>query len=128
MRREGAATKPTPTNCSFGGKPVKSGVSYKITAPADATAKGIAIDANGKLAFKGTPVTAKVETAYQGGTASYTFTVTDHFSKRAGHSSVVVGSELYVIGGGVLNPAAYNNEVWKSLDGGVRWKNVHAAP
>ena len=106
------------------GKAAPSGVTYKITAPANAAAKNIAIDANGKLTFKGTLVTAKVEAAYQGSTASYTFTVTGHFSKRSGHSSVVVGSDIYVIGGGSPLRNAYDNEVWKSADGGNTWGQV----
>ena len=39
----------------------------------------------------GPPQTVTVQAAYQGKTASYTFTVTDHFSPRENHRSVVLG-------------------------------------
>ena len=40
----------------------------------------------------GPPQTVTVQAAYQGKTASYTFTVTDHFSPREGYSSVVLAT------------------------------------
>ena len=82
------------------------------------------------------PQTVTVQAAYQGKTASYTFTVTDHFSPREGYSSVVVGDDIYVMGGvirrllgsltvGVPGVAAVqSNEVWRSSDGGITWDQV----
>ena len=83
------------------------------------------------------PQTVTVQAAYQGKTASYTFTVTDHFSPRQSYSSVVVGDDIYVMGGIIrkVQPpnlitgfagvrAVQSNEVWRSSDGGITWDQV----
>ena len=78
------------------------------------------------------PQTVTVQAAYQGGTASYAFTVTDHFSPRDLHTSVVLGGDIYVIGGVTqkfvaatgsipVKPQISSNEVWRSSDGGLTW-------
>ena len=46
-----------------------------------------------------TPERVTIEATYQGETASYSFTVTDHFFPREGHTSVVLNNAIYVIGG-----------------------------
>ena len=77
----------------------------------------------------GPPQTVTVQAAYQGKTASYTFTVTDHFSPRQYHRSVVLGSDIYVIGGMLQEyrggrttiPSLHSDEVWRSGDGGLTW-------
>ena len=86
------------------------------------------------------PQTVTVQAAYQGKTASYTFTVTDHFSPRRNHTSVVLGSDIYVIGGETRSsstsgsgssftviPALQSDEVWRSGDGGLTWDQVAGA-
>ena len=72
-----------------------------------------------------TPERVTVQATHQGKTASYTFTVTDHFSPRDGHTSVVLNNAIYVIAGG--NAATlHNDDVWKSPDG-VDWTQVAGA-
>ena len=110
------------------GKPAKLGdVSYKITKPESYTGSINLNKKTGTLTFKNTPETITVEATHaQGSTASYTLTVADHFSKRRGHSSVVIGSganaAIYVIGG--FDGTNYLNDVWKSSNGGATWTEV----
>ena len=105
------------------GKPAAGGVSYRITAPKDFVSKNIKIDENtGKLTFQGTPGKFTIEAAHSGQTATYTFTVADHFSKRTSSSSAAVGSDIYVIAGSVSGVVP--NDVWKSSDGGQIWNKV----
>ena len=107
----------------FGGKPATGDVSYKITKPEPYTGS-ILLDKNtGTLTFQNTPETITVEATYAGKTATYTFTVTDHFSAREYHSLVAIGSDMYVIGGddGTKNL----NDVWKSSNGGQTWSKVN---
>ena len=79
--------------------------------------------------------TVTVQAAYKGGTESYAFTVTDHFSPRDNHTSVVMGGDIYVIGGVTQKlvgatrtipgkPEISSNEVWRSSDGGLTWDQV----
>ena len=68
--------------------------------------------------------TVTVQAAHQGTTASYTFTVTDHFSPRRYHASGVLSGDLYVIGG--RTAAGRSNQVWRSGDGGLSWDQVAA--
>ena len=106
----------------FGGKPATGDVSYKITKPEPYTGS-ILLDKNtGTLTFQNTPETITVEATYAGKTATYTFTVTDHFSGRNTHSSVAIGSDMYVIGG--HNGSNRLNDVWKSSNGGQTWSKV----
>ena len=65
-----------------------------------------------------------VQATYQGKTASCTFTVTDHFSPRDGHTSLVLNNAIYVIGGLTRNASLgvsplYDNEVRRSDDGDI---------
>ena len=78
----------------------------------------------------GPPATVTVRAAYLGKTASYTFTVTDHFSPREDHTAVMMGGDIYVIGGTLRNSggtvaspilAVQSDEVWRSSDGGITW-------
>ena len=78
-----------------------------------------------KVTSSRTPETVTVEAAHQGKTASYIFTLTDHFSPRDGHTSVVLGRNIYVLGGQVQ--AGYDNEVWRSPDGGATWDRLEAS-
>ena len=134
------------------GTPVTSGAVYSITEKPAGITNEITVDpATGEISFgkllydkmtpsdptqaTGPPQTVTVQAAYQGKTASYTFTVTDHFSPRDQHSSVVLGDDIYVIGGrrreynSLAIPAStgtgiQSNEVWRSGDGGLTWDQV----
>ena len=76
------------------------------------------------------PQKITVQAALSGKTASYTFTVTDHFSPRESHGSVVLGDDIYVIGGRIrgvtpgASDALQSDEVWRSGDGGLTWDQV----
>ena len=136
----------------YNGKAVTSGAVYSITKPTGITNE-IGFDtATGQVSFgkplydKMTPSlprsstvplpqpigpqTVTVQAAYQGKTASYTFTVTDHFSPRMYHTSVVLGSDIYVIAGLIQRynsrttprtDSLQSDEVWRSGDGGLTW-------
>ena len=132
----GASSTQTFTNpLRLGTAPVTAGASYRITNPAG-YAGPITVDpATGVLSFgqaaynkvtsSRTPEIVTVEASHQGKTASYTFTLTDHFSPRDGHTSVVAGKNIYVIGGRLQ--ARKDNEVWRSPDGGATWDRLEAS-
>ena len=119
------------------GTPVTAGASYSITdKPADITDQITVNSATGEVTFGEAaldkvnadgPQTVTVQAAYKGGTASYAFTVTDHFSPRDFHASVVLGGDIYVIGGSASSTRLFN-DVWKSTDGGRSWVNVDKNP
>ena len=69
------------------------------------------------------PQTVPVQAAYQGKTASCSFTVTDHFSPRRDHASAVLNGDLYVIGGRTA-ATERSNEVRRSADEGLTWDQV----
>ena len=113
------------------GTALSSGVSYRISAPAGYTGP-ITVGADGAVRFgkaaydKVTadgPQTVTIEAAYKGKMASYAFTLTDHFSPREGHTSVVLNNAIYVIGG-IDTAGGYRNDVWKSADNGANWMTV----
>ena len=63
----------------FNGNPVTSDVSYKIAKPAGYTGT-ISIDANsGEITFQNAPGVFSVQATHAQKTATYTFTITDHF-------------------------------------------------
>ena len=125
------------------GTPVTTGATYSITEkPAGLTGQITVNEATGEVTFgkpaldkvnADGPQTVTIQAAYQGGTASYAFTLTDHFSPRDLHTSAVLGGDIYVIGGvnqklfvsltpGTPNtPQISSNEVWRSSDGGLTW-------
>ena len=78
-----------------------------------------------KVTRSRTPERVTVQATHQGKTASYTFIVTDHFSPRRGHTSVVAGGDIYVIGGNTQSGP--DNEVWRSPDGGAAWDRLAAS-
>ena len=146
----------------YEGKAVTAGVVYSITGKPAGITNEITVDpTTGEVSF-GKPLYDKmtppvppsatvppppvgpqmvtVQAAYQGKTASYTFTVTDHFSPRMNHTSVVLGSDIYVIGGEIRSSstsvsgssitiitALQSDEVWRSGDGGLTWDQVAGA-
>ena len=138
----GGSTQTFTNPLRLGTAPVTTGVSYSITNPAG-YAGPITVDpATGVLSFgqaahdkvtsSRTPEIVTVEAAHQGKTASYTFTLTDHFSPRDGHTSVVAGSNIYVIGGrtrlaSIGVPEIKDNEVWRSSDGGDTWDRLESS-
>ena len=69
------------------------------------------------------PQKVTVQAAYQGKTASCSFTVTDHFSPRRDHASAVLNGDLYLIGGRTA-ATERSNEVWRSADDGLTWDQV----
>ena len=123
------------------GTPVTSGVTYSITEkPAGLTGQITVNPSTGEVGFgkpaldrvnADGPQTITVQAAYQGKTYRYTFTLTDHFSPREQHTSVVMDGDIYVIGGTTRNSsgtfpfdfigAVQSSEVWRSSDGGLTW-------
>ena len=128
------------------GTPVTAGAAYSITdKPAGLTGQITVNEATGEVTFgkpaldkvnADGPQTVTIQAAYKGKTASYSFTVTDHFSPRDLHTSVVLGGDIYVIGGVTQKlfvsltsgtpstPQISSNEVWRSSDGGLTWDQV----
>ena len=74
------------------------------------------------------PLTVTIQAAYQGKTAAYDFTVTDHFSGRHYHGSVAIGNDIYVVGGvnasGTGLGSTKYDDVWRSSDEGETWDQV----
>ena len=131
----------------YNGTAVTSGVTYSIAEKPPGFTDEIAVNAaTGQVTFgkvlydkmtptdptqpTGPPATVTVRAAYRGKTASYTFTVTDHFSPREDHTAVVMNGDIYVIGGSLRSSggtaasptaAIQSNEVWRSADGGLTW-------
>ena len=131
----------------YNGTAVTTGVTYSIAEkPAGFTDEITVNAATGEVTFgvaaltkvnADGPQTVIVQAAYQGKTASYAFTVTDHFSKRSSHTSVVMGNDIYVIGGllknvgstgGTVIPEERSDEVWRSSDGGLTWDQAASGP
>ena len=138
----------------LGTTPVTTGAAYRISAnPGGHTPEEISVnERTGEVTFTkalydkmtpsdltqptGPPARITIEAAYQGKTASYDFTVTDHFRPRGDHTSVVLGNDIYVIGGriqqfvgmppgrGPDQPEINSNEVWRSSDKGLTWDQV----
>ena len=118
----------------LGTTPVTSGVTYAVTEPVGYTGPITLDSAAGTVSFgrevydkvtrSRTPERVTVQATHQGKTASYTFTVTDHFSPRDGHTSVVLNNAIYVIGGRSSNASSANNDVWRSPDGGATWDRL----
>ena len=116
----------------LGTTPLTSGVTYAVTEPAGCTGPITLDSAAGTVSFgrevydkvtrSRTPERVTVQATYQGKTASCTFTVTDHFSPRRGHTSVVAEGDIYVIGGNTQSGP--DNEVWRSPDAGAAWDRL----
>ena len=138
----GGSTQTFTNPLRLGTAPVTAGASYRITNPAGYTGPITVDPATGVLSFdqaaytkvtsSRTPEIVTVEAAHQGKTASCTFTLTDHFSPRDGHTSVVAGSNIYVIGGrtrfaSIGVSSLISNEVWRSPDGGATWDRLEAS-
>ena len=107
------------------GQPVRGGVTYEIVKSQN---NSISINQKtGELRFYNTPdkVTVEAIRAQDKQKRTYTFRVTDHFKAREGHSSVVLGGYIYVIGGLKYGSSTDRfNDVWKSTDGGATWTQV----
>ena len=138
----GNATQSFTNTLLNNGAPVTSGASYRISANSGGyTPEEISVDpATGEITFtkalydKMTPsdltqptgptALITIEATYQGKTASYAFTVTDHFSPRDLHTSVVLDGALYVIAGRETDATTGRDDVWRSADRGVSWSRV----
>ena len=118
----GGATQTFTNTLLNNGTPVTAGAAYSITEkPAGLTNQITVNPTTGEVTFGAValtkvnadgPQTVTVQAAYQGKTASYAFTVTDHFSPRRYHASVVVANRVYVIGG--FHGSSDVNRVWRS--------------
>ena len=128
----GGATQTFTNTLLNNGTPVTAGAAYSITEkPADLTNQITVNPATGVVTFGAAaltkvnsdgPQTVTIQAAYQGTTASYTFTVTDHFSPRRYHASAVLGTTLYVIAGSESSGAV--RDIWESTDLGATWTQV----
>ena len=119
------------------GTPVTTGATYSITEkPAGLTDQITVNEATGEVTFgkpaldkvnADGPQTVTIQAAYQGGTASYAFTLTDHFSPRDLHTSAVLGGDIYVIAGRKTDATTGRDDVRRSADRGVSWSRVTPA-
>ena len=131
----GGATQTFTNTLLNNGTPVTAGAAYSITEkPAGLTNQITVNPTTGEVTFGAAaltkvnadgPQTVTVQAAHQGKTASYAFTVTDHFSPRRRHASAVLNGDLYVIGGRTT-ATEHSNQVWRSADGGLTWDQVAA--
>ena len=114
------------------GNPVTAGAVYSIIDKPAGLTNQITVDANngtvsfGKPALDKVnadgPLTVTIQAAYQGETAAYDFTVTDHFSKReVSGQTAVYNDTLYIVGG---EDGTNLRDVWKSTDAGSTWTKV----
>ena len=133
----GSTTQTFTNELRLGTTPVTAGVTYAIIQPPDYTGPITLDPATGAVSFgreayikvirSGTPERVTVQATHQDRTASFTFTVTDHFKPRQDHASAVLNGELYVVGG--YRPGgSVTDEVWRSADGGRTWDQVAAGP
>ena len=130
----GGTTQTFTNTLRLGTTPVTAGAAYSITEKPAGLTNQIAVNpTTGEVTFGAAaltkvntdgPQTVTIQAAHQGKTASYTFTVTDHFSPRRYHASAVLNGDLYVIGG--RTAAGRSNQVWRSADGGLTWDQVAA--
>ena len=115
----------------YNNRPVTTGATYRIIGTSAGLTNEITLAADGTVSFGGAaltkvnvdgPLTVTIQAAYQGKTAGYDFTVTDHFSEREVHTSTVVWNDaLYIVGG---NDGTNLRDVWKSADQGIAWTKV----
>ena len=114
------------------GNPVTAGAVYSIIDKPAGLTNQITVDANNGTVSFGKPALDKVnadgplkvtiQAAYQGETAAYDFTVTDHFSKReVSGQTAVYNDTLYIVGG---EDGTNLRDVWKSTDAGSTWTKV----
>ena len=133
----GNTTQTFTNELRLGTTPVTAGVTYAITQPPGYTGPITLDPATGAVSFgrevydkvtrSRTPERVTVQATHQDRTASFTFTVTDHFTSRQDHASAVLNGELYVVGG--YRPGgSVTDEVWRSADGGRTWDQVAAGP
>ncbi len=102
-------------------------MTYTITKRTGKDKENIKVDSTtGLVTFKDKPETVTIQATHAHGTSSYTFTITDHFPARNGHSSVMLNGVIYVIGGYFEGSNGRHNfdDVWKSSDDGQTWTEV----
>ena len=112
-------------------RPVTTGATYRIISKSAGLTNEITLAADGTVSFAGPalakvnadgPLKVTIQAAYQGKTATYDFTVTDHFSERQVASSTAVYNDtLYIVGG---DDGTNLRDVWKSTDAGSTWAKV----
>ena len=113
------------------GNPVTAGAVYSIIDKPAGLTNEITLAADGTVSFgkpaldkvnADGPLTVTIQAAYQGKTAAYDFTVTDHFSKReVSGQTAVYNDTLYIVGG---EDGTNLRDVWKSTDAGSTWTKV----
>ena len=112
-------------------RPVTTGATYRIISKSAGLTNEITLAADGTVSFGPAaltkvnadgPLKVTIQAAYQGKTAAYDFTVTDHFSKRQlAASTAVYNDTLYIVGG---DDGTELRDVWKSTDAGSTWAKV----
>ena len=112
-------------------RPVTAGAVYSIIRKSAGLTNEITLAADGTVSFGQAaltkvnadgPLTITIQAAYQGKTATYDFTVTDHFSeRRVSTSTAVYNDTLYIVGG---NDGTNLRDVWKSTDAGSTFTKV----
>ena len=111
------------------GNPVTAGAVYSIIDTPPGLTNEITLAADGTVSFgkpaldkvnADGPLTVTIQAAYQGKTAAYDFTVTDHFSGR-GVYTAVYNDTLYIVGG---SDGSSLRDVWKSTDAGSTFTKV----
>ena len=114
------------------GNPAAGTAIYTITKPAGYTGTVNIDPASGKITFQNAPGKFTVQATHAGKTASYTFTITGHFSLLVGRrnprlvgrqlngSLAVLNNTLYIIGGSY---GSNLTDIWKSTDANI-WTKV----
>ena len=114
------------------GNPVTAGAVYSIIDKPAGLTNEITLVADGTVSFgkpaldkvnADGPLTVTIQAAYQGKTAAYDFTVTDHFSEREVYTAVW-NDTLYIVGGTDGNSITSIRDVWKSTDAGSTFTKV----
>ena len=126
----GAAQRSTNT-LLYNNRPVTTGATYRIIRKSAGLTNAITLAADGTVSFAGPaltkvnadgPLTVTIQAAYQGKTATYDSTVTDHFSEREVRMSTAVWNDtLYIVGG---SDGTNLRDVWKSTDAGSTFTKV----
>ena len=127
----GGAIQRSTNTLLYKNKPVTTGATYSIISTSAGLTNEITLAADGTVSFGPAaltkvnadgPLTITIQAAYQGKTATYAFTVTDHFSKREVNTSLAVYNDtLYIVGGDDGTPL---RDVWKSTDAGSTFTKV----
>ena len=127
----GGAAQRFANTLRYKNRPVTTGATYSIISKSTGLTNEITLAADGTVSFAGPalakvnadgPLKVTIQAAYQGKTATYDFTVTDHFSERKVYgSTAVLNDTLYIVGG---SSGTNLRDVWKSTDAGSTFTKV----